>query len=85
MPLSLAGHSSLSSPHRCTGINELWVKQGTQKNKRDRGSGREIGSLAGGYISTAKDKYEQECSMSHVGNGEEKERTLKINSFLSQQ
>lgn len=82
MPLSPTGHSSLSSPLRCTGINELWVKQGTQKNKRDSESGREIGSLAGGYFSTAKDQYEQECSMSCVDNGEQKERDLKITSFI---
>jgi len=69
MPLSLAGHFSLSFPYHCTGINGSWIKQGTQKNKRDRESEREMRSLLGAYSSRARDKYEQKCSISCVDKG----------------
>lgn len=77
MPLSLAGHFSLSFPYHCTGINESWVKQGNTKEEgRDRESEREMGGLHGGYFSKAKDKYEQKCSMSCVDKGERAEKEL---------
>lgn len=77
MPLSLVGHFSLSFPYHCTGINESWVKQGTQKKKGEiEKSEREMGGPLGGYFSKAKDKYEQKCGMSCVDKGERGETEL---------
>lgn len=87
MPLSLVSHFSLSFPYHCTGINESWLKQGTQKNKRDRESEREMRSVVGGYFSKAKDKYGRKCNVSCVDKGGKKKKSkvatyLKINSWL---
>lgn len=83
MPLSSVGHFSLSFPFHCTGINESWVKRGTQKNEGDRESEREMGGLGRWlFLKEAKKINTSRNVACHVWTKEEEEEKSSVATYL---